>query len=1143
MNWLTLSLWLLPRRLRSSWVLLAVTGFGVLAAATLLALGGIYTRALAEGGLRHRLESARPVSLNTHIIAQNRPLGPADYDTLRAAVSETVQGRLGFMLRDVQRFGRAQPNMLLVDEPFQTSQLLGAPVGRPFFLTDFQQHARLTEGRWPAAEPTEDAGRLHLEVVVGEKTASVMFWEVGSRAVILPYRTDYNEQIVITVVGLAEPIDPTAEYWMGYTGYFSPQETPDLILMPLYVPEELFLDGLGARYPTLVGDYGWYLYLDTDVLTADLVQPTRDAFEGLETDINKRLPRSLVLTRLENSRDTGLLANYQRALTRARAPIYLFLSLVVLVILYFLALVTGLLAHTRREEAGLLRSRGAGMLQVGGIITLGEALLVVAAALAGPFLAWLIFRVVLLDTINPVGGWVRTPAGLAPDMFLLAAAGGLLSLAALAGANLGLTRLGLLDFLRERARPPTVPFLQRYYIDLLAVALLGLLWWQVERRGEFLPRGLAGGDAELDLSLLLAPAMALLTAAFLILRLLPLAVRALAWAAGRLAPGWVSFALARMARDPLPFGSLTVIVMLAAALGIFGASFQATLSRSQEEQALFRAGGDMVVRVVAPTGDTVSNLSALPAVRSLSPVRRESVTLLDARPGSSATLLAVDPVTFPDTAWFREDFSPPGKSLSELMTPLRRGQSRLPDLSGNRASGVPVPAEARRVGLWVSGDALGESVLQQSLRLWLRLADADGGYFNLDLGTLESAGGGLGVSAGPAPTQTPPPAPSGEDGREWSYFEAPLPLEKNWLKPPFSVVSVYVMGKSLYRMPPGAIYLDDLTATPGPAGSANPPVGPVIEDFEEPGRWVALPHDGETPDGLTIQGGEGRNGSNALTFSWQDPILQKARGILIPPGEFPLAAIGGPGLPVGQTVRLNVGGELVPTLIQERADYFPTVEANGRPFLLLSLKSFNAYTDRVPGGIPLLPREFWLAAEEGADREQLNRSLREASSISANIRDRAALADSAGRDPLAGGGWNGLTLLSLGVLTVVVLLALGAHAVVAIRAGRVELAVARALGFSRRQLIGIVALERVLTAAAGLAAGGFIGHWLGRWVLGFLGQTASGRPVAPPMALTVQEWLVGLVLLNLALAALLAILAAGLAASRLRPSDILRTGE
>ena len=1143
--------WLLPRRLRSSWVLLAITGVGVLAAVTLLSVGAIYSRALAEGGLRHSLASVDPVSLNTHIIAQNRPLGPADYVNLRAAVEEIAQTRLGFMLRDVQRFGRVQPNLSLVNEPFSPSRVLGAPAGRPFFLTDFEQHSRLIEGRWPSAEPQDDHGRLALEVVVGEKTASVMFWAIGSEAVILPYRTDYIEQVQITVVGLAEPIDPDEEYWMGFPSYFSPQEAGDVILMPLYVPESPFFDGLGARYPTLVGDYGWYLYLDTDVLNADLVQPARDAVSGLETDINKRLPRSLILTRLENSRDTGLLASYQRTLTRARVPIYLFISMVVVVILYFLALVTGLLAHTRSEEAGLLRSRGAGMFQVGGVITLGEALLVLLATAAGPFLALLIFRALLLNTINPLGGRDGLPLGLAPDMFLMAGVGGLMSLAVLLAANANLTRLKLLDFLRERARPPSVPFLQRYYVDLLAIVVLALVWWQVERRGGFLEQSLATrtGEAELDLSLLVAPALALLAAAFLVLRALPLAVRVFAWVARRLAPAWVAFALSRVARDPLPYGSLTVIVMLAAALGIFGASFQSTLSRSQREQALYRAGGDMVVNVVAPTGDTAENLMSLPAVHAFSPVKREPVSLLDALPGSSATLLAIDPVTFPEVAWFREDFSPPGKSLSELLTPLRRGQSRLPDLSGNLASGVPIPESSESLGIWVNTDALGDSIVNQTLRLWLRMADADGSYFNLDLGSVQLAGVGLGRIQPDGPGQVSRSRPG------WTYFEAPVPHEKTWLDLPFSVVSVYFVGKSLYRMPPGEIYVDDITVKPVPSGSPGSPGSPgsigssdaadglIIEDFEELGRWVALPHDGGTDDTIRVSRQAGRNGGNGLAYAWEDPILQAPRGLLIPPGAFPLAAIGGPGLPAGRAVRVDTGTQLVPVVIQDKADYFPTITTDNRPFLVMSLKSFEEYSKRVPRGIPLPPDEYWIALEEGTDRQQILGSVREATSVSATIRDRAALVDRAERNPLAGGGWNGLTLMGLAALTIVVTLALGAHAVIAIRTGRVELTVTRALGFSLWQLIGILFLERLLVAAVGLVSGAFIGYYLSRWTLGFLGQTAGGRPIIPPMVLTVQEWLVGLVIFNLLIAALLAIFLAALAVSRLRPSDTLRTGE
>ena len=72
-----LLLWLLPRRMRSAWGLLAVTAFGVLAAVTIMALGAMYSQALAEAGLRHALAVTSPTIINTQIIVRNRPLGAA----------------------------------------------------------------------------------------------------------------------------------------------------------------------------------------------------------------------------------------------------------------------------------------------------------------------------------------------------------------------------------------------------------------------------------------------------------------------------------------------------------------------------------------------------------------------------------------------------------------------------------------------------------------------------------------------------------------------------------------------------------------------------------------------------------------------------------------------------------------------------------------------------------------------------------------------------------------------------------------------------------------------------------------------------------------------------------------------------------
>ena len=135
MSWIRVLSWLLPRRLRSSWVLLSVTSFGILTAVTIMAVGAIYSNALAEGGLRHTLASTSARGLNAQLLVQNRPLGPADYQKLRGVVEANTGTRLGHMLRDTKRSGRAQSNMPLVMSADGQRPPRFAPIGQPFFLT------------------------------------------------------------------------------------------------------------------------------------------------------------------------------------------------------------------------------------------------------------------------------------------------------------------------------------------------------------------------------------------------------------------------------------------------------------------------------------------------------------------------------------------------------------------------------------------------------------------------------------------------------------------------------------------------------------------------------------------------------------------------------------------------------------------------------------------------------------------------------------------------------------------------------------------------------------------------------------------------------------------------------------------------
>ena len=1105
MGLLDLVYWLLRRRIRHSWVLLALTAFGVLAAVTLMATGSLYSRVLGEAGIRHSLASLPPTVVNTLVVAQDRPLGPADYEPLSEMVQGAARSRLSGILEGIHRFGRTQLGLPGDKDPNRIPRPQDAINGRPFFMTGFQDHSRLVAGSWPESPGSSGPEGVEIDAVVGASTARTAGYEVGTKVFVWPFPGDPSERIVLNITGLAEPIDPSEVYWMGPPNYFSVYAVADVNVAPFYLTEQNFLQVLGSRFPTLVGDFGFNLFLDPSRITAGDADAVQEAMAGLETDVNKRYPRTFVLSRLSLAID-----EYKQELTLARVPLYVFVSLFVIVIIYFLVLITGLLGRSQSEEAALLRSRGASVAQVAGAMALAEAVVVLVAVAIGPLIAWLIVRFLLLSTIDPVGGR-DFPTGLAADTYWMGAAGGALALVVLGATAVGRARMAMTDSLAARARPPSNPFLLRYYFDVLALLAVGLIWWQVRGRDGFVAQELAARGVSVDPTLVLGPVLGLFAAAVLLMRALPLAARLMAWAGEQGRSAWVSHALVRLARDPVPNASLAVMLMLAAALGVFGATFQSSLADSQRHQALYRTGGDMVVKGPAIKSDSAQKLSTIPGVVAATPVLRLPVNLLDGH-GGSANLIALDPGVLAQAAWFREDFSDQGiDELAALLDPLP-GEEAEP--------GILLPTDAGYLGVWVNTSEMDISPGSINLSLWAHVRNVRGAYRSVGLGSLID---------------------SGQDPSElvgWRFLSGELPEGFSPDDRPLELVGLFVSGSSFTKAPAARLFFDDVTVFSG----ASAGDGSIIEDFESARDWQPLVTPAQRSDSSQPVAEAAHSGNRGLAFSWDVPLEDNLRGIHIPPGPLPIPVIGGPTFRVGQELRVTQGRLAVPVRVVATTRYFPTVASLSRPLLLIGHGRLRNYQELLPGRDSKPAEEIWLALDPAADREQVSDEVAARIPGYLYITDREKVADLAGRNPLAGGGWNGLTALGMVALGVAAALGLWAYAIISVRQGRTDLAVARAIGFSRGQLLLSLSLERLLMAALAIAAGAAIGFWPGLMLLRMMDFTTSGLQAVPPMVPAVQSGLLAGVLGGLAGAAVISVLFTVYQARRLDTAETLREG-
>ena len=140
----------------------------------------------------------------------------------------------------------------------------------------------------------------------------------------------------------------------------------------------------------------------------------------------------------------------------------------------------------------------------------------------------------------------------------------------------------------------------------------------------------------------------------------------------------------QMARNPAHYARLSLLLILTAGLGIFAASFSATLDRSFVERVLFFTGSDVRLNGNVPVSSYRRGLSEedrfeskgvlreryeqMPGVETVSLVRRSSGHDLSKLFGGTYEMVAVEPQSFLNVAWFREDFAK--DPMNELFSSL-----------------------------------------------------------------------------------------------------------------------------------------------------------------------------------------------------------------------------------------------------------------------------------------------------------------------------------------------------------------------------------------------------------------------------------------------------------------------------------------
>src|SRR5579859_481900 len=585
------------RRFAHNALLLACLGVGILAATVLFCTVPVFADTVSDIGLQQALRASDVLARNLEVSVQ---FGAVDAGALHMAdgAQAGLAGQyLGALVGSSHRALFSNPLLLQTAGSQQFTISAPLPIEARYLAYDYQTagaHIHLEAGALPA-QGTSDA-------LVTDEMARAWRLQVGDPLVVAPFG-DHTRQLALRVSGIWTPSDPHDAYWFGRS-FSSDQGANQPTLYPLLVSNDLFLTQLSG-IPNLQITAYWDYYIQPEQIRSAHLSDTLNRITRFSAEVTNQLAPIAGVQQAEVNTDlTQLLSDYQRKLDLLALPLYVVIAQVLGLILFYIGVVAGLLVERQAAEIATLKSRGASGVQVLGLYLTQGAALALVAALLGPWLAALLTRGMvswfLPGTTGLVSAGYLGAASFPGSVFWLGALAAVVCLGALALAALRAARLDVLAFRREQARSLRQPLWQRLYLDVGLAVLCVVGYVELNYFGGTAVSSLLGGGASSDPLLLLAPGLLLLAGALLALRLFPLLVRGAARLAARGRGATGLLALIQMARSPLHYARLVLLLTLAVGLGLFTLTFSASLSQSQADQAGYQAGADFRVTESAP---------------------------------------------------------------------------------------------------------------------------------------------------------------------------------------------------------------------------------------------------------------------------------------------------------------------------------------------------------------------------------------------------------------------------------------------------------------------------------------------------------------------------------------------------------------
>ena len=1169
------------KRLASDWMLLSSIFAGIVIATTLVAAAPVYLRSLEQLALNLAIDGLfRPFS-NINPAAFNMPLTKGELERTESVVADAIDHHISPIYERHER-------LLIVDtylaglpsRPLPRPGVEGPRAGRAYFryFSNLDHHVEFVDGHMAGTEVIDGPRGPLAEAVISLATSEEFGLHRGDIITTVP-DLGTPTQVSAQIVGIMKATNPIEDYWRFGASFVidppPPEEVgpenadaeydPALPPVPLFITQEAMAEAVGKAYPGTLIDSLWFILTDTERLKEWSLSEIRSRLRDFELEISRATPGSEIFTGINQ-----LIDSFEKRRFFSRVPLLLLMAVMVLAVFFFLAMMASYLVQSRENDVALLRTRGVSTLQLLKIYALEGLMMTAVAVVLAPFAAIGIVALVgKLPYFAEMTVGHTLPVDMSPLPFLMAAGAGLLCLSifVLPGA-LG-SRGGILVNKLRSSRPPTIPFVHRYYIDVALIVLGGLAFWELHARGQIISGGLFK-DVQVNETLLVAPFLFLIVVALAFMRVFPLLVRFISGESPELlhlvtavtilvlVPGiavkqiqegngvaWLGPDLLLLAvggaywatnrAGPHGLRVVTGLVLQTALIGGF-----LLLEPPDAQHLLFAPTLGLILIVPAQVAFLLLQMfiKASPVWLSIGLWRMSrnpleftwlilllvlvtGVGVLSTTVGGTLVTSQEERVLYSLAADIR---------ISGISTRVAGGAQRLQDMYEavpgiNKVS--PAYREAGSVGpTRVEVLALESQEFQyiswyrddfsvRPLSGIMRALQAHGHVERLEIpkGATE-----IGLWARPAEEYSSVSLYMMIEDKEGSITTLSLGKlqEPEWnlmradipsrLQSPLYLVSVQLYEPGFGPVAtPGSLFLDEMHVTIGPDDQQH-----VLEDFEGQINWTPIVTSALSSDQIGTTGFGAREGDRAGVFTFGKETVRGIRGLYRSPTGGPVPVV--VSSPFAAASGTGVGD--VFTLDIEGRGVQVVVRDIVRYFPSMSAtdgRFMLADLESLLGHMNILSASRPVRPNElflaavPAAHESILEEVSGFGRIGAQFRDKVTQLESVRLDPLTTAGWRSLVLLSLGIVLLAAGLGYATYLLSFASRSRGEMGFLQSLGISRRQLMGLLGFEHLAIALIGLGLGTWAGFQASRLMVSSVAVTETGEQVVPPFIL-VTDW-------------------------------------